>query len=226
MNILETTEIPSHSSTHSSIKVQHRPLKRIFDICFSLAALVAGAPLFILIAVLTALSSRGNVIYAHPRIGRGGKPFKCYKFRTMYADADVRLQELLANDPVKKAEWDSSYKLKDDPRITPIGHWLRKTSLDELPQFWNVLLGDLSVVGPRPVVLQEITTHFGSKASKILAFRPGLTGVWQVSGRSDVSYATRITLDEHYVDTQSLAKDIWIICKTIPCMLCRGSGAY
>lgn len=208
-----------------TITVRHLPLKRIFDIAFSFLVLTLGAPIFCLLSLCILATSRGGIFYAHQRIGRGGKAFSCYKFRTMYADADKRLEELLAGDPAREEEWRLSHKLKNDPRITPLGKFLRQTSLDELPQFWNVLLGDLSVVGPRPVVTQELLTHFGDKAPKILSVRPGLTGIWQVSGRNDVSYIQRIELDEHYIDTQSLWQDVQLICKTIPCMFFR-RGAY
>jgi undecaprenyl-phosphate galactose phosphotransferase len=171
------------------------------------------------------LTSKGKAIYSHERIGRGGKPFNCYKFRTMYRNADQRLQEILESDPQLREEWQKSFKLKNDPRITPIGKILRKTSFDELPQFWNVLKGDLSIVGPRPVVKEEINQYFGVKAYKILSVRPGITGLWQVSGRSDTSYETRIHLDEKYVDNHSLLLDLKLVLKTIPCMV-RSKGAY
>jgi exopolysaccharide production protein ExoY len=207
-------------------RIRHIPIKRAFDILFSAAALVIGAPLFFLIALLTFSTSGGRVFYSHERLGRGAVPFKCYKFRSMYADADERLQEILANDPQKKAEWEKSFKLKEDPRITPIGAYLRKTSLDELPQFWNVLKGDLSIVGPRPVVQAEVNKYFGVKAYKILSVRPGITGPWQVSGRSNIEcYQKRIELDEYYVDNQSLLLDIKLIAKTIPAIV-FSKGAY
>lgn len=206
-------------------EIRHKPLKRAFDIIFSLMVLLFFFPIFLIIALTVKLSSRGPIFYAHERLGRGGVPFPCYKFRTMYSNADERLQELLENSPSIKKEWEESYKLKNDPRITPIGKFLRKSSLDELPQFWNVLKGDLSVVGPRPVVQQEMQKHFGEKAMVILSIRPGLTGIWQVSGRNDTAYSQRIQLDEMYVDTQSLLLDLKLIAKTIPAML-SSRGAY
>lgn len=206
-------------------KIQRFPVKRAFDLAFSLSFLVVFSPLYLLIALLIRLTSKGKAIYSHERIGRGGKPFKCYKFRTMYTDADTRLEELLRSDPALADEWFRAFKLKNDPRVTPLGRLLRKSSLDELPQFWNVLKGDLSIVGPRPVIQEEINNHFGVKAYKILSIRPGLTGLWQVSGRSDTSYETRIKLDEKYVDDHSLFLDLKLIFKTIPCMI-RSKGAY
>lgn len=214
------------SLTHAlQIKIQHIPLKRAFDIAFSIFTLILSFPLFLLIAMAVRFTSKQNVIYAHERVGRGGIPFRCYKFRTMYADADKRLQEILKNDPERRQEWNSTHKLKEDPRITPIGAFLRRTSLDELPQFWNVLKGDLSIVGPRPVVYEELLKHFGTKAHKILSIRPGLTGIWQVSGRSNTSYQERIKFDEQYVDNRSLLMDVKLIAKTIPSII-ASRGAY
>lgn len=205
--------------------ITHIPIKRIFDVLFSIFALLFFLPLFMILWVAIRLSSEGNALYSQERIGRGGKIFRCYKFRTMYSDADHRLQELLSQNPQWRDEWQNTRKLKSDPRITPIGKVLRKTSLDELPQFWNVLKGDLSIVGPRPVVYEEVIRHLGAKASKILSIRPGITGIWQVSGRSDLSYETRIRLDEEYVDKRTLLLDMKLILKTIPRMI-SSRGAY
>ncbi len=205
--------------------VKHNAVKRFFDISFSLFILILTSPLMVLIALGIRFSSKGKVVYAHERIGRGGKPFRCFKFRTMYPDADVRLKDILESCPLLKKEWEQNYKLKSDPRVTPIGKILRKTSLDEFPQFWNVLKGDLSVVGPRPVVQNEVIKHLGPKAVKILSIRPGLTGLWQISGRSDTTYAYRIKLDELYVDSRSIFLDIKIIAKTIPSIF-LSKGAY
>ena len=208
------------SSTIGPMKIIRSKLKRIFDICFSACVLLFGFPLFMLLGLLIWFTSGSyKVFYTHTRVGFKGKPFPCYKFRTMYADADQRLNALLERDARLKREWEETHKLKNDPRITPLGTILRKTSLDELPQFLNVLKGDLSVVGPRPVVKEELVKHFGSKAKKILSIRPGLTGIWQTSGRSKTSYAERIALDEKYVDNPSLRLDLKLIAKTIPKMI-------
>jgi len=206
-------------------KIRHIPVKRLFDILFSLMALALGLPLFGLLAAIVKLSSKGPVLFGHERIGRGGRVFPCYKFRTMYEDADDRLKVLLAQNMDLRREWEANFKLKKDPRITPIGKFLRKTSLDELPQFLNVIKGDLSVVGPRPVVELEVMKFLGPKASKILSIRPGLTCLWQVSGRSNTSYSRRIHLDEQYVDKRSLALDMKIIARTLPAMF-GSKGAY
>jgi exopolysaccharide production protein ExoY len=215
-------------SLHSPLdyNVKHIPIKRGFDIIFSLVCLIIGSPVFLLIALFIFVTAPGKVIYSHERIGRGGKPFRCYKFRSMYPDADHRLKDILAVNPLLREEWETNYKLKNDPRITTFGSFLRKTSLDELPQFWNVLKGDLSVVGPRPVVKEEVEKYFSVKAHKILSIRPGLTGPWQVSGRSDIKcYQTRIQLDENYVDNLSFLLDLKLIIKTVPAML-FSKGAY
>lgn len=209
----------------AEFKVRHLPFKRLFDIGFSCLVLILSSPLFFCIAMAIRLASPGKAIYFQQRIGRGGVPFRCYKFRTMYADAEARLNELLMVHPHLRVEWERTHKLKSDPRITGIGSFLRKTSLDELPQFWNVLRGDLSVVGPRPVVEEELIKHFGTKAKKIFSIRPGITGMWQISGRNDTSYSTRIRLDEHYVDGRSFLMDLKIIALTIPCMI-SNKGAY
>lgn len=208
-------------------KVRHNAIKRAFDIFFSFTILLLSLPLFLLISLAIWISSKGKgkVVYAHERVGRGGKTFRCFKFRTMYPDADARLKEILEKDPVLKSEWDLYHKLKNDPRVTPIGSFLRKTSLDEFPQFWNVLKGDLSIVGPRPVVKAEIAKHFGPTAEKILSIRPGLTGIWQISGRSDTSYQKRIEMDMMYVDSHNFWLDLRLIIYTIPCML-FSKGAY
>lgn len=213
------------SLTLTSENVRHNFSKRTFDILFSLAALIICLPLFFFIATCIALTSKGRIIYGHERIGRGGVPFLCYKFRTMYQDADEILKELLKKDPLMQAEWERSYKLKNDPRITPIGRFLRKMSLDELPQFWNALKGDLSVVGPRPVVLDELQKYFDKRAAAIFSIRPGITGLWQVSGRSNVSYEERISLDLTYVKKQSFLLDLKLIIKTLPAIL-FSKGAY
>lgn len=208
-----------------SFNIKHMPIKRAFDILFSLLMLVILIPIFLLIGIAIKLTSKGPIIYGHERIGRGARPFTCYKFRTMYSDADIRLEDILRKDLEMRKEWEENCKLKNDPRITPVGRFLRKTSLDELPQFWNVLKADLSVVGPRPVVHSEMMKYLGAKAPKILSIRPGLTGIWQVSGRNDTTYTMRIQLDEKYVDNHSFLLDLKLILKTIPSMI-SSKGAY
>lgn len=190
-------------------------MKRTFDILFSAGLLLLLSPIFLLIALLIRLSSPGKVLYTQIRLGQGGKVFKCYKFRTMYVDADRRLSTILQKNPVLRAEWERNQKLRRDPRVFPFGHLLRKTSLDELPQFWNVLKGDLSVVGPRPYMVRQ-RSEIAPLAYKILSIRPGITGLWQTSGRSTTTFQTRMELDAKYVDTRSFWLDVRLICKTLP----------
>lgn len=199
--------------------------KRVFDIVFSVAVLVGLSPLFFLIGLSVFLTTGTNPIYSHKRVGRNGRPFKCYKFRSMVFNAELVLKELLDRDPVARKEWEETHKLKTDPRVTLIGRFLRKTSLDELPQFYNVVIGDLSVVGPRAVVEEEIESHFKEQAKEIFKVRPGITGLWQVSGRSDVGYSKRIELDKRYVNELSLVLDMKIVVKTIP-IIFNAKGAY
>ncbi len=188
--------------------------KRIFDVLFSGVVLVGLAPLLGVIAFAVWVSTGVGAIYVQPRLGRGGKVFPCYKFRTMYPDADRRLRELLANPEIKR-EWHTSQKLRTDPRVFPLGRWLRKSSLDELPQFWNVVKGDLSVVGPRPYMVKQ-KGQLGHLAATILSVRPGITGLWQTSGRSQTTFAERIQLDAAYLDKRSFWFDLKLILKTIP----------
>ncbi len=194
-------------------------LKRSFDLVFSIIILLLGLPVFLALALMIKGSSKGPLFYGSKRTGKKGKPITCWKFRTMYIDAETQLQEVFKTNPLLQKEWIESYKLKEDFRITPIGKWLRKTSLDELPQFWNVLLGDLSVVGPRPVTEEELKIHFKEKRNKILSIRPGLTGIWQTSGRNNLSYKERVDLDERYVESHSFLLDLTLILKTIPLMI-------
>jgi exopolysaccharide production protein ExoY len=199
--------------------------KRIFDVLFSLIILLLASPFFLICMIVVKLSSSGPIFYAHARVGQNGKPFGCLKFRTMYQDADAKLQPLLASDPALMQEWQTYFKLKDDPRITPIGKFLRKTSLDELPQIWNVFKGDMSVVGPRPLTQYEVTYYLMDKANKILSVRPGLTTLWIVQGRNDFSLKERIELEEYYVNHRSFWLDCKLILKTIQVMIFP-KGAY
>lgn len=203
-------------------------LKRCFDIVLSILALFLGLPLFLLIALLVKCTSTGSIFYSSVRLGRDGKPFKFWKFRSMYKDADQKLKLLLDSDKRLKREWDLYFKLKNDPRVTPIGRFLRKTSLDELPQFWNVLIGELSIVGPRPYLPSErkaIEKIAGPEIDRMLSVRPGLTGIWQTSGRSFLTFEQRIKLDLQYVAAHSFLFDLRLIAKTIP-MLLFPKGAF
>ncbi|MEI6531351.1 MAG: sugar transferase [Chlamydiota bacterium] len=198
---------------------------RIFDIIFSLLVLVLGAPLYLLLAFSVKLSSNGPIFFVDSRVGLSGNIFHCLKFRTMYVDAPEKLYAILATNPSLQEEWNSHQKLKKDPRITSFGRLLRKSSLDELPQFINVLIGDMSVVGPRPVTEKELIDRFNNKSNKILSVKPGITGLWQVSGRSNLSYEQRLALEESYVDKKSFLLDLKIIAKTLPSIF-LSKGAY
>jgi exopolysaccharide production protein ExoY len=200
-------------------------VKRVFDILFSLSVLLIASPIFLFCAAAVKLSSPGAVFYAHARIGKEGKRFGCLKFRTMHSDADLKLQALLASNPILMQEWKTYYKLKTDPRITSIGKWLRKTSLDELPQFINVFLGDMSLVGPRPLTEDEVVHYLKEKAAKILSVRPGLTSLWIVKGRNRFTLKERIKLEEFYVDHRSFWLDLRLILQTAIRMIFP-KGAY
>jgi exopolysaccharide production protein ExoY len=199
-------------------------VKRGFDIVGALAGLIALSPLFLLVAALVRFSDGGSVLYAHRRIGRGGSIFGCLKFRTMVEDGDSVLASYFGANPEAKAEWDATRKLRDDPRVTRVGAVLRKLSLDELPQIINILQGHMSIVGPRPVVRDELE-NYGNAAVFYLKSRPGLTGLWQISGRNDISYDTRVAFDRHYVENWSLILDLRIIIKTVPAV-CLARGSY
>jgi exopolysaccharide production protein ExoY len=188
--------------------------KRAFDLIVSALLIGFLAPLMLCVALAVRHSGAGKAIYRHERIGLDGKPFACLKFRTMVVDADSKLAQLLERDPKARAEWQACHKLSQDPRITPIGRLLRVSSLDELPQLFNVFRGEMSLVGPRPVTLQEVS-FYGSAASLYLSARPGITGLWQVSGRSDTSFARRVGFDVDYVKKWSFARDILILVRTI-----------
>ncbi|MDI7862054.1 sugar transferase [Rhizobiaceae bacterium n13] len=198
--------------------------KRSFDILSASLALVFLSPIFLLIMALVKLSDGGSVFYGHRRIGHNGQTFRCLKFRTMVPEGDRVLQEYLRTNPEAYEEWRKTRKLQNDPRVTIVGSVLRKLSLDELPQLINIIRGEMSVVGPRPVVEDELELY-ESAAVYYLRARPGLTGLWQVSGRNDVSYATRIAFDTHYVMNWSLLNDLVIVFKTIPAV-CLSRGSY
>lgn len=199
-------------------------IKRCGDVSLSLALLVFCAPLMLAIAAAIKAQDGGPVLFRHHRCGRGGTTFGLWKFRTMRVDAAERLATLLAEDPDAEAEWIRTRKLRSDPRVTRLGRWLRKTSLDEVPQLFNILRGDMSVVGPRPVMGEELAAY-GAAGRAYEAVRPGVTGLWQVSGRNDLSFEARVTLDEAYVREWSLSLDAVILARTVPVVL-TARGAY
>lgn len=194
--------------------------KRLIDVVGALFLLTFGLPLLGTIALGVKFTSRGPVLFAQRRLGRRGEFFQCFKFRTMVADAEARLstsQEL-------SAEFEANYKIKNDPRVTRVGAFLRRTSLDELPQLWNVVRGEMSLVGPRPIIEPELV-KYGADAGRLVSVKPGLGGLWQVSGRSDTTYAERVAMDMTYIDSRSLALDLRLLLKTAVVVL-RGRGAY
>jgi len=195
-----------------------RTLKRIGDIIFSLIVLTLGSPIFISIAILVKLSSPGSVFYIQKRVGRNYREFGCIKFRTMYKDADDLLPNLLEKYPLMRKEFEKDFKLRQDPRITKLGRFLRRSSLDELPQFFNVLKGEMSVVGPRPIVSNEII-KYSLFMEEVISVRPGLTGLWQVSGRNNLSYKKRVELDLLYARNRNFLLDLEIIILTLGVLL-------
>jgi len=200
--------------------------KRLFDIIFSSLVLIFFSPIYLILALLIALSSSGPIFYIQKRVGKNHKTFNCLKFRTMIDNADEILESIMAESPQLREEFETSFKLKNDPRVTWIGKFLRLTSLDEFPQFWNVLKGDMSVVGPRPLVPEELC-KYGNRINKILTIRPGITGLWQVSGRNDIPYPQRVNIDVYYVNYYNWWLDLWIIFKTIGVIIFpRNNGAY
>ncbi|MDD2966217.1 MAG: undecaprenyl-phosphate galactose phosphotransferase WbaP [Desulfovibrionaceae bacterium] len=199
-------------------------IKRTIDLTLTLSGMVIIVPLGLLLSLAIILSSPGSPIYTQKRIGRGGKVFTVYKFRTMVPNADTILQQYLAKNPSLQAEWERDHKLKKDPRIFRVGALLRKTSLDEFPQLWNVLCGDMSLVGPRPIVEAEIE-KYGHVFNDYCRVRPGITGLWQISGRNNTTYQERVQLDRYYVNNWSVWLDIWILAKTFPVVVMR-DGAY
>jgi len=195
-----------------------RSLKRFGDIVFSLLVLSLGAPIFILIGILVKLSSPGSVFYIQKRVGRNYRQFGCIKFRTMYKDADELLPNILEKYPLMRKEFEKDFKLRHDPRITKLGRFLRRSSLDELPQFFNVLKGEMSVVGPRPIVSDEIK-KYSLFMDEVISVRPGLTGLWQVSGRNNLSYKKRVQLDLVYARNRNFLLDVEIIILTLGVLL-------
>ncbi|MDJ0687073.1 MAG: sugar transferase [Xenococcaceae cyanobacterium MO_188.B32] len=201
-------------------------VKRLFDIIFSLFVLFSLSPVYLGLATIIAISSPGPIFYVQQRIGKDFKPFRCIKFRTMVNNADEILETIIAKSPQMRQEYIESYKLKQDPRITGIGKFLRLTSMDEFPQFWNVLKGDMSVVGPRPLVPEELH-KYGHRINTVLTIKPGITGLWQVSGRNNIPYPQRVLIDVYYATSRNWVLDLWIVIKTIGVIIFpRNNGAY
>lgn len=200
-----------------------KSFKRCMDVCGALAGLMLLSPIFFYL-IYKIRQDGGSAFYGHTRLGKNGVPFKCWKFRSMVPNSQEVLDDLLRKDPAARREWELTYKLKNDPRITKIGHFLRKSSLDEIPQLFNVLKGEMSLVGPRPIVADEIK-YYNDDIKYYFSVKPGVTGLWQVSGRSDTSYRKRVKLDNFYVRHYSILRDIKIMIKTVFVVL-RREGAY
>lgn len=223
-HIKDIDGIIGFASTHNLTFKSNLIVKRLIDIGLILFFSPILVPVFLILILLTKITSKGPIFYGHKRVGKDGKEFKCWKFRSMNIRSQEMLEEILATDPVRRAEWEAERKFKDDPRVTKFGKILRKTSLDELPQLINVLLGQMSFVGPRPVTESE-TEKYGSYKDYVLSVSPGLSGMWQISGRSETSYEERIYYDTYYIQNWSVWLDIWILIKTVGVVLI-GKGAY
>lgn len=222
----ETRAITQPSSATRSLQTTtiSAAFVRLLDIFVAGVALLLLAPLLIGIALFIALSGTGPVLFRQSRIGRGGTPFTCLKFRTMHRDSDAMLADLLARCPTARAEWAQDQKLRNDPRVSAFGRFIRRASIDELPQLWNVIIGDMSIVGPRPIVASE-APRYGRYIRHYQATRPGITGVWQVNGRNDTSYRRRVACDVVYSRSVSLATNLRIMFCTVPVVL-KARGAY
>ena len=203
---------------------RNRLAKRIFDLVATICGGGLILPILLMVAILVGIDNKGRIIFAHRRVGRKGKLFPCYKFQSMVPDAQERLEEYLAKNPAAREEWEESFKLTNDPRVTKLGAFLRKTSLDELPQLWNVLMGDMSLVGPRPIVTKEIE-RYGDYIREYYMVPPGITGMWQVNGRSDTTYEERVAMDTWYVRNWSVWIDLVYLFKTVKTVF-TGKGAY
>lgn len=222
--------VPRRHEAHGAYLPAHHLLlpppgeipKRLLDIIGALSLALLLSPLLLVVG-LVLVRDHGPILYRHTRTGRHGKTFGCLKFRTMVPNAEQVLRDLLHKDPALQLEWNRDHKLRNDPRVTTIGRFLRRTSLDELPQLWNVLKGDMSLVGPRPVVREE-WQRYGRHLDTYLAAKPGVTGLWQVMGRSDSCYRRRVALDSYYVKKRSLSMDCYILLRTIKVVL-GGRGA-
>lgn len=220
----ESIVASKHITNDKSVKLEDKKIfynfiKRLSDIILTWIALIVLSPIFLIIAILIKIDSKGSVFYKHKRIGKNGEYIYLYKFRSMYSDSKERLEKLLEDSKIKK-EWEENFKLDNDPRITRVGKFLRKTSLDELPQLINILTGDMSIVGPRPIIDGEIE-KYGKNKAKFLSVTPGLTGWWACNGRSCTSYKERMDLELYYVDNRSLKLDFKVIIKTFISVLKR-----
>lgn len=199
-------------------------IKRGIDLVLSIGGGLCLLPFLLFIGLVVAIDNNGSVIFAHRRIGKDGRAFNCYKFQTMIPNAQEALEEYLSSNQSAQKEWKENFKLMNDPRVTRLGLFLRKTSLDELPQLWNVVKGEMSLVGPRPIVAKEIK-YYGDNFKEYAMCKPGITGIWQVSGRSDTTYEERVAMDTWYARNRTNILDLKYLCKTVKIVL-LGKGAY
>lgn len=211
--------------TEQQLLLPHnKVIKRFFDIVLSLLGGLLLFPFCVIIALLIKLDSPGPVLYSHTRLGKAGRKIQVLKFRTMYRNSEELLEKLLVDQPELRLEWEQNFKLKNDPRVTRIGRFLRKTSLDELPQLWNVLKGEMSLIGPRPIIMDEVE-KYGDNYELLASVKPGLSGLWQISGRSETDYQDRVAMDIYYIQSWSLWLDLYILLKTFAAVI-KGKGAY
>lgn len=224
VDVLFSEEILLMRLKNNLARTGNRFLKRTFDLVATVLGSLVLSPFLIILAVIVAIDNHGRVVFAHRRVGRGGREFPCYKFQTMIPNAQECLQEYLAANPEARKEWEESFKLTHDPRVTKLGAFLRKTSLDELPQLWNVIVGDMSLVGPRPIVQAEVP-RYHENIREYYMVRPGITGMWQASGRSDTTYEERVAMDTWYVRNWSVWIDLVYLFKTFKAVFV-GKGAY
>jgi exopolysaccharide production protein ExoY len=219
----QATYLPARPKARGPISVE-LTATRVVDVTLAGLALVFVAPLLVLLAVMIKIHDGGPALFAHRRVGHRARQFDCLKLRTMRVDSEERLRTLLATSATARTEWDKDHKLRDDPRVTPFGRFLRRSSLDELPQLLNIIRGDMSIVGPRPIVEAE-TVRYGRYMRAYCSVKPGLTGLWQVQGRNDVSYRRRVAMDVVYSRRKSFGLDLKIMVMTLPAVL-RSRGAY
>jgi Undecaprenyl-phosphate galactose phosphotransferase WbaP len=224
MSVRDFDGVLGFVTSHKLTMFWNLGIKRFMDITIVILGGIIILPLLLIIALLVKLSSPGPVLYKHTRLGINGKYFTAYKFRSMVLDADKKLEELLASDPASREQWEKNHKLRSDPRITIIGKFLRRTSFDEFPQLLNILKGEMSLVGPRPIVDAEVK-KYGEDYARIFSVKPGLTGLWQVSGRSDTDYNERVSFDTYYLQSWSIWLDVWVLFKTFSVVI-KGKGAY
>ena len=224
VDMLFSEKILLMSLKNNLARRSNRFIKRVFDLVATIFGGIAISPFLLLLAIMVGVDNKGHIIFAHRRVGQNGKEFNCYKFQSMVPDAQKRLEEYLAKNPEAKKEWEESFKLTNDPRVTKLGAFLRKTSLDELPQLWNVIMGDMSLVGPRPIVQKEVP-KYGPYIREYYMVPPGITGMWQVSGRSDTTYDERVAMDTWYVRNWSVWIDLVFLFKTVKAVV-AGKGAY